>query len=149
MKRRTALVLALGLFAACGREPAPQPTFTPPADGRLTEAQVHRYLRNTQDKLSPQEVDWVRARVREARLAGTAGALDRRVVESRRRILRSLEDRRRSLSDPARKAETDRRIAEVRRLLADAPPEPAPSIRYNIDLVARLETPEKPGKETP
>ncbi len=156
MIRRTVLfsislmaLMALGLLAACGREPARKETaFTPPADGRLTEAQVSRYLSRAlkdpagADGFSPGERDWIRARVQEARLAATAGKLDRRVIESRRSILRSLEERRRTVTDPAAKAETDRRIAEVRRLLAGAPPEPVPSVRYNSELIARLETPE-------
>jgi hypothetical protein len=61
------------------------------------------------------------------------------VIESRRRILRSLEERSRAATDPAKKAGLDRDIAEVRRLLQGAPPEIAPAIRDNAELVARLE----------
>lgn len=147
-----AALMTLALLAACGREPKRnEAAFTPPADGRLTETQVERYLRKAPDGFRPRELDWVRARVQEARLIGKAGALDRRVVESRRRILRSLEERRQALKDPAKKAEADRRIAEIRRLLADAPPEPAPSVRDNAALIACIEereTRRKKGKTT-
>src|SRR5690349_10757057 len=79
---------------------------------------------------------WVAARVREARMAGVAGGMDRKVADSRRRILRSLEERRRTLADPAKAAELDRQIAEVRRLLQGAPPEVPEAVRDNAELVA-------------
>ena len=139
MRRRPALLLALALLAACRREPAKPEAFRPPADGRLTEAQVRLYLEGRQAELRPGEQAWVRDRVQEARLAGLSSALDRKVIESRRRILRSLEERSRAATDPAKKAELDRDIAEVRRLLRGAPPEPAPAVRENAELVARLE----------
>jgi hypothetical protein len=136
---RIAVVLALALLAACRREPAKPEAFKPPADGRLTEAQVRLFLKSREAGFSRQEYEWVRARVQEARLAGLTSGLDRKVIESRRRILRSLEERSRAATDPAKKAEMDRNIAEVRRLLQGAPPEPAPAIRDNAELVARLE----------
>jgi hypothetical protein len=139
MRRRPALLLALALLAACRREPAKPEAFKPPADGRLTEAQVRLFLNGQASGFRPQEHEWVRARVQEARLAGLTSGLDQKVIESRRRILRSLEERRRAATDPAKKAELDRGIAEVRRLLQGAPPEPAPSVRENAELVARLE----------
>ena len=150
MRRRAVLVPALAALAAfaalaaitlldaCRREPADIPAFTPPADGRLTEAQVRLYLKAKERGFTPREYEWVRARVQEARLAGTASGLDRRIVASRRRILASLEERRRAATDPARKAELDRDIAEVRRLLQGAPPEVPAAVRYNAGLVARL-----------
>jgi hypothetical protein len=136
-RRRRVILLALILLSACHREPEKSEPFKPPADGRLTEAQVRLYLKGS--GLSPQERAWVRDRVQEARLAGLSSTLDRKVIESRRRILRSLEERRRTATDPGKKAGLDRDIAEVRRLLLGAPPEPAPAVRDNAELVARLE----------
>ena len=88
-----AVALALALLAACQREPAKPEAFKPPADGRLTEAQVRLFLKSREAGFSRQEYEWVRARVQEARLAGLTFGLDRKVIESRRRILRSLEER--------------------------------------------------------
>jgi hypothetical protein len=139
MRRRAFLLLALALLAACRREPAEPEAFKPPADGRLTEAQVRLFLKGQEAGFRPREHEWVRARVQEARLAGLTSGLDRRVIESRRRILRSLEERSRAATDPAKKAELERDIAEVRRLLQGAPPEPAPAVHDNAELVARLE----------
>ncbi|MES1241257.1 MAG: hypothetical protein ABUT39_06515 [Acidobacteriota bacterium] len=141
MRRRASLILVLALLAACRREPAKPEAFKPPADGRLTEAQVRLHLQGS--GLSPDEREWVRARVQEARLAGLTSGLDEKVIESRRRILRSLEERSRTAKDPKRKAELERDIAEVRRLLQGAPPEVAPSVRDNAELVARLEKEKK------
>jgi hypothetical protein len=138
-RRRATLLLALALLAACLREPAKPEPFKPSADGRLTEAQVRLFLKGQESGLSPREHEWVRARVQEARLAGLTSGLDRKVIESRRRILRSLEERSRAATDPAKKSELDRDLAEVRRLLQGAPPEIAPAIRDNAALVARLE----------
>jgi hypothetical protein len=71
MRRRAvvllALLLALAFLAACRREPAKPEPFKPSADGRLTEAQVRLYLKGQEPGLSPQEHEWVRARVQEAR----------------------------------------------------------------------------------
>ena len=139
MRRRAVLGLALALLAACRREPAEPEAFKPPADGRLTEAQVRLFLEAKERGFSAQEHEWVRARVQEARMAGTTSGLDRKMIESRRRILRSLEEGSRAATDPAKKAELDRDIAEVRRLLQGAPPEVPPSVLYNAALLARLE----------
>jgi hypothetical protein len=142
MRRRRSVLLALVLLSACQREPETPKAFQPPADGRLTEAQVRTYTKDGEKGFSRQEYAWVRDRVHEARLAGLASGLDRKVIESRRRILRSLEERRRTVTDPTKRAELDRDIAEVRRLLQGAPPEASPSVQYNAGLVARLENKE-------
>lgn len=134
-----AALLAMAGLAGCQRKPAVPEAFKPPADGRLTEAQVRLFLDSKERGFSPREYEWVRDRVQEARLAGTASGLDRRIVESRRRILASLEERSRTAADPAKKAELDRDIAEVRRLLQGSPPEVPAAIRYNAELVARME----------
>ena len=108
----------------------------PPADGRLTEEQVRAHLAGAPKSA---ESKWVAARVREARMAGLTGGMDRKIADSRRQILISLEERRRTLKDPAKQAELDRQIAEVRRLLQGAPPEVPAAVRDNAELVARVE----------
>lgn len=138
MRPARALVLAALLLAACREEPAPPTEFKVPADGRLTEEQVRAYLAGAKG-MQPAERQWVAARVREARTAGVTGGMERKIADSRRRILRSLEERRRTLADPAEQARVDRQIAEVRRLLQGAPPEIPPAVRENAELVARLE----------
>ncbi len=143
MRPARVLVLAGLLLAACRNEPAPPAgpaKYRPPADGRLTEEQVRTYLAEAPKSA---EYKWVAARVREARTAGLTRGMDRKIADSRRRILSSLEERRRTLKDPAKQAKLDRQIAEVRRLLQGAPPEVPPAIRENAELVARLER-EKP-----
>ena len=136
MKPSRVLILAALLLASCRREPAAPLQFNPPADGRLTEEQVGAYLAGAPKSA---ELEWVGARVREARTAGLARGMDRKIADSRRRILISLEERRRSVKDPARQAALDRQIAEVRRLLEGAPPEVPPAIRDNAELLARVE----------
>jgi hypothetical protein len=137
MKRAAIALLILGLLTACRREAE----FSPPADGRLTEAQVRKYLKAEKEmvKTDPREARWVADRVREARMAGVASGLDQKIWESRRRILRSLEEKRRNVTDPAKRSDLDRQIAEVRRLLQGAPEEVSDSVRFNAELVARVE----------
>ena len=135
MRPSRALILAGLLLAACRNEPAP-PEFKPPADGRLTEEQVRNHLAGPPKSA---ESRWVAARVREARAAGLTRGMDRKIADSRRRILVSLEERRRTLKDPAKQAALDRQIAEIRRLLRGAPPEVPPAVRDNAELVARVE----------
>lgn len=136
MRPARALIVAGLLLAACRDEPAPPIQFKPPADGRLTEKQVRTWLAEAPKSA---EYKWVAARVREARTAGLTQGMDRKIADSRRRILNSLEDKRRTLKDPARQAVLDRQIAEVRRLLQGAPPEVPEAVRANAELVARLE----------
>ena len=137
MRPSRLLLLVALLLAACRDEPAPA-EFKPPADGRLTEEQVRAYLKDAKG-MRPAERQWVAARVREARTAAVTGGMELKIVESRRRILRSLEEKRRTLNDPAKQADLDRQIAEIRRLLRGAPPEVPEAVRYNAELVARVE----------
>ena len=136
MRSSRVLLLAALLLAACRDEPAPSTEFKPSADGRLTEEQVRAHLAGAPKSA---ESRWVTARVREARMAGLASGMDRKIADSRRRILLSLEERRRTLKDPTKQAEVDRQIAEIRRLLQGAPPAVPEAVRYNAELVARVE----------
>ena len=136
MRPSRSLVLAALLLAACRDEPAPSAEFKVPADGRLTEEQVRTHLAGAPKSA---EYQWVAARVREARMAGLTGGMDRKIADGRRRILLSLEERRRTLKDPEKQAALDRQIAEIRRLLQGAPPEVPEGVRYNAELVARVE----------
>lgn len=135
MKRVSIVLLILSLLTACRREKE----FSPPADGRLTEAQVRMYLDPEKRKIDSRELQWVTDRVREARMANIASGLDEKIFASRRKILRSLEERRRKVTEPAEVRELERQIAEVRRLLQGAPEEVPDSIRYNAELVVRVE----------
>lgn len=146
-------------------EEAARARFVPPADGRLREEQVRMYLevRAREEKIrqaagdsgaeasaaglraaqelgrNPKEYQWIEERVREARTAGVTGELDRKILESRRRILSSLEEHRRTVTDPARQASLDRQIAEIRSLLRDVGPKAPPAVHHNAELLARME----------
>lgn len=145
-------------------EEAARARFAPPADGRLNEEQVRMYLevREREEKIrqasgsvgaeasaaglraaqelgrNPKEYQWIGERVLEARTAGVTGDLDRKIVDSRRKILISLEEHRRTLTDPTKQAAVDRQIGEVRSLLKGAAPEIPPAVRHNAELLARL-----------
>ena len=140
MRPSRLLLLAGLLLAACRDEPAAPAPFRPSADGRLSEEQVRAYLADPKG-MRPAERQWVASRVREARTAAVTGGMDRKIADSRRRILRSLQERRRTLTDPGEQARLDRQIAEVRRLLQGAPPEVPAAVRANAELVARVEKP--------
>jgi hypothetical protein len=138
-KRRLAAIVACALLAACQREPT---AFAPPPDGRLTETQVRTYLKTEERRQKGQaskETQWIADRVREARMAKVASGLDQKIVDSRRKILRSLQERRRKVADPGEVRELDRQIVEVRKLLQGAPEEVPDSVRFNAELVARVE----------
>ena len=144
------LLAPLLITVACGeREEAPQEAaapppaaeFRPPADGRLTEAQVRTYLQSKPDVRTSQEYRWVEDRVREARRLRASHALTERLWQSRRKYLASLEAQKAKLSDPARKAEIDRQIATFRKDAEEADPKITPAVRHNITLLERYEKP--------
>lgn len=141
--------------------------YQPPADGRLTEEQVRKYLevkrRARQDRTAepppedseepsaaadlraalelgynPKELSWVQERVLEAWIALRGQELDRKIAESRNQMIRDLEARLQSATDPKQKAELEKQIAEIR---AAAPATAAPPpLEHNAELVGRYET---------
>lgn len=151
MRRPVVLLAVLLAASACGerQEEAARPTpppastvFQPPADGRLTEAQVRTYLQSRPDVRTSQEYRWVEERVREARRLRGSYALTERLWQSRRKYLASLEARKAALSDPARKAEIDQQIATFRKDAEEADPKITPALRHNIALLERYEKPD-------
>lgn len=141
--------------------------YQPPADGRLTEEQVRKYLevkrRARQGRTAeppaedseepsaaadlraalelgynPKELSWVQERVLEAWIALRGQELDRKIAESRNQMIRDLETRLQSAADPKQKAELEKQIAEIR---AAAPASAAPlPLEHNAELVGRYET---------
>lgn len=141
--------------------------YQPPADGRLTEEQVRKYLevkrRARQGRTAeppaedseepsaaadlraalelgynPKEIGWVQERVQEAWIALRGQELDRKIAESRNQMIRELEARLQSATDPKQKAELEKQIAEIR---AAAPATSAPPpLEHNAELVGRYET---------
>jgi hypothetical protein len=141
--------------------------YQPPADGRLTEEQVRKYLevkrRARQGRTAeppaedseepsaaadlraalelgynPKEIGWVQERVQEAWIALRGQELDRKIAESRNQMIRDLEARLQSAADPKQKAELEKQIAEIR---AAAPASAAPlPLEHNAELVGRYET---------
>ena len=103
-----ALIVALSATAACGRTERAsaeavravrsriEPRFQPPADGRLTDAQIEMYLRVRRASAgagsdaeaarrlgaSPAEFDWVRGRIVDALLALDSRQAAAAVIES-------------------------------------------------------------------
>lgn len=141
--------------------------YQPPADGRLTDEQVRRYLEvkrrarqgrteeppaagadepsNVADLraalelgYNPKEIGWVQERVQEAWIALRGRELDRKIAESRNQMIRELETRLQSATEPQQKAELEKQIAEIR---AAAPASAAPPpLEHNAELVSRYET---------
>lgn len=146
-------------------EEAARARFVPSADGRLSEGQVRMYLevREREEKIrqaagdsgaeasaaglraaqelgrNPKEYQWTAERVQEARAAGMTSDLDRKIQDSRRRILLSLEEHRRTVTDPERQASLDRQIAEIRSLVRNTVSKTPPAVQHNAELLARLE----------
>jgi hypothetical protein len=188
---RLLLLAAFLLAAACRRAPTPpaddatairkrlgqkstavlldevaKTEFKPPADGRLTPAEIEGYL-NVEERsrkiravavqgaapeqgataelraaqelgLNPKEMAWARDRVREARSLRMGDLLDRRLAESRRLYVQSLRNEETKTADPARKREIERRLADFARAPQSAGA-PGPWVRWNADLLARYE----------
>lgn len=138
--------------------------YQPPADGRLTETQMRMYLevkRRAREILAaapegqepdatadlraalelghnPKELGWVQERVLEAWIALRGQELDRKITESRTRMVHDLEEKLASATDPRQKAELEKQIAEIHAAapLATAAP---PAVGHNAELIHRYE----------
>ncbi len=136
----TVWVLVPGL-ASCGRTERAsanavravrsrlEPRFEPPADSRLTDAQIDMYLRvrraaaeagsdgaaATRLGASPAEFDWVRARIFEALLALDSRRAIAASVESYGRAIVTLREARRGAVNAASANRVEREIAALER----------------------------------
>lgn len=141
-------------------EQAAKATWQPPADGRLTERQVRLYLevkRRARERRreepaaaadlraalelghNPKELSWVQERVQEAWIALRGQELDRKIAESRSRMLRDLEEQLESATGSEEKRELEKQIAEIR-AAAPLSGEAAPAVDHNTALVQRYES---------
>lgn len=167
MRRGRALLLAIPLAAAaagCNRaEPGRldpvrairsrvEPRFRPPADGRLTDAQVDMYLRvrravrgTASDAtaarelgVDPAEFDWVRARITEALSVLDARHVAQAGAEAYGRAIASLRKAREEAGDPRTTAMLDAEIAagERERAALRRPDPLPPGIAANAARVA-------------
>lgn len=103
--------------------------YRPPADGRLTDAQIDMYLRVRRASgaarseaaaaravgASQAEFDWVRARLVEALLALDSRRATAAVLESYGRAIATLRESRRGAVDPAAARRVDGEIAALER----------------------------------
>jgi hypothetical protein len=143
--RALAIVMAVWVLvpglAACGRTERAsaeavravrsrlEPRFEPPADSRLTDAQIDMYLRvrraaaeagsdgaaATRLGDSPAEFDWVRARILEALLALDSRRAMAASLESYGRAIAALREARRGAVDAASANRVEREIAALER----------------------------------
>lgn len=140
---------------------AARATYQPPVDGKLTERQVRMYLevkRRSREKIqrsepaasqdlratlelgyNPKEMSWVQERMMDAWIALRGQELDRKIAESRARMLNDLETQARAATDPAKRATLEKQIAGIR----SAPPvanRGAPAVEHNTALIRRFES---------
>lgn len=93
-------------------------------------------LRAAQDLgYNPKEYRWVAQRVEDARITGATQGLQRRVAESRVKILEALEARVERTDDPAKRRELERDIALLRQRTEGLGREPSEADRYNAGLL--------------
>ena len=136
-----ALLVALSAAGACGRTERAsaeavravrsriEPRFQPPADGRLTDAQIDMYLRVRRASAgagsdaeaarrlgaSPAEFDWVRGRIVDALLALDSRQAAAAVIESYGRAIAALREARRGALDAASATSVENEIAALER----------------------------------
>ena len=153
---RLALALPLLLVVSCGgpresanRKPAeiarPR-AYTPPADGRLTEAQIAKYVAFLQNRarlspaepdaesesrgdrdaeaarslgVNPDEMRWIGQKILEARIRIGEKEAERRNLETYRATLASLRKALDASTDPATRSTVSRQIAELERESAE------------------------------
>ena len=150
-----------GMTTAEVMDQAARATYQPPADGKLTEAQVRMYLevkRRTRKNLqrdepattqalratlelgyNPREMGWIQERIMDAWIALRGQELDRKIAASRVQMLRDLETQARETTDPARRADLEKQIAGIRA----APPvatRGTPALEHNTALIRRFES---------
>jgi hypothetical protein len=135
--------------------------FEPPADGRLTAGQVERYLavrergrelreaggpdaRTTAELraavglgVNPKEYRWGEERVREARLARAARAMEERLEAGRRRHLERLERDLEAAKTGGEREEARRRIDAFRRNVERSRVPAGPAEGHNAALLER------------
>jgi hypothetical protein len=137
-------------------------TYVPPADGRLSAAQMQLYvdvreresrireagapaaadLRAAQElRVNPREYTWVRERVLEAEAAATTQALVQKVVAGREQLLAHMRRAAAAETDPVRRAVAEREIEDFRRGLQESAPVLPPAVRANMALLARFRQP--------
>jgi hypothetical protein len=137
-------------------------SYAPPADGRLSAAQVRLYLevreresrireagapaaadlRAAQElKVNPKEYTWVRERVLEAEAEATNQALFQKVVAGREQLLAHMRRAAAAEADPARRAAAENEIEDFRRGLQGSAPVMTPAVRANVALLARFHEP--------
>lgn len=156
MRMRLALVASLMVLVSCG---APRETQTrgpgaaarpraymPPADGRLTEAQVSKYVAFLQNRarlssgasdsegdsrvdreaeaarslgVNPDEIRWIGQKVLEARIRIGEKEAERRNLETYRATLVSLRKALDASTDPATRSTVSRQIAELEKESAE------------------------------
>lgn len=142
-------------------EDAARAQYQPPADGRLTERQVERYLEvreralriregrdlATADLLAarelgynPKELRWIEERVLEARVSHLGEQLDQRIDASRRQFVAGLLEERKT-AGPARRAEIDRLMAQFspRSVERKRRGSAGPAVLHNTELLTRYE----------
>ncbi len=137
-------------------------SFAPPADGRLSAAQVRLYLqvRERESRIreagapaaadlraaqelhaNPKEYAWVRERVLEAEAAATNQALFQKVAAGREALLAHMRRAAEAEADPARRAAAEREIEDFRRGLQGSAPVTTPAVRANVALLAKFREP--------
>ena len=106
-----------------------EPGFQPPADGRLSNAQIDMYLRVRRAAagagsdaeaarrvgVSPAEFDWVRGRIVDALLALDSRQATAAVIESYGRAIAALREARRGALDAASATRVENEIAALER----------------------------------
>jgi hypothetical protein len=140
---------------------AARATYQPPVDSKLTERQIRMYLevkRRSRENLqpnepatsrdlratlelgyNPKEMSWVRERMMDAWIALRGQELDRKIAESRARMLTDLETQARATTDLAKRANLEKQIAGIR----SAPPvatRGTPAVEHNTVLIRRFES---------
>lgn len=136
----------------------PEVSYDPPADGRLTEAQIEMYLevkRAAGERdgdpgaaglraahglgHNHKEYAWVEARIADAQIARSGLGLEEEMAEGRNEYLEVLRGRLAAASSATERADVESRIAELEKGGETSPPEISDAERHNVELVAKYE----------